>query len=252
MAGPAIASPGLGDIKEIPVKIEKWIKQQGPGAEVAFAGFASAFQGGAIGYLLGSMTQTDSAALQNPNMNPQMAAQLKAMSTGGPWTQARNIAVLSGVNAALSLAIKKARKGKEDVWGAMGASFGSGVAFGLVSGGPNPFQTAFTTGCVFAAFNGVFYQLGHMFNPPQDDTNYWQAKHLLKTLGLTKYEQNIRKGMLTDNTILLWNDAALQEVRIPPGPRLMILHHVEQYRNPSNVLKLALPVPPPSAMAAGH
>jgi hypothetical protein len=41
----------------------------------------------------------------------------------------------------------------------MGAAFGAGVAFTLVSGQPNPLQSAFTTGAAFAAFNGLFYQV---------------------------------------------------------------------------------------------
>ena len=48
--------------------------------------------------------------------------------------------------------------------------------------------------------------------------------------------------------------SALAEVRIPPGPRLLILHHLDTYRNPSSVLKPALPLPPlpppPPPMAA--
>lgn len=44
----------------------------------------------------------------------------------------------------------------------MGASFGSGMAFSLVSGTAtgNPFVSALTTGFAFAAFNGIFYQVG--------------------------------------------------------------------------------------------
>lgn len=46
--------------------------------------------------------------------------------------------------------------------------------------------------------------------------------------------------------------SALAEARIPPGPRLLILHHIDQYRNPSAVLKPALPLPmPPQTAAAG-
>ena len=51
--------------------------------------------------------------------------------------------------------------------------------------------------------------------------------------------------------------SALTEARIPPGPRLLILHHLDSYRNPASVLKPALPLPPlppapaPIAAAAG-
>jgi hypothetical protein len=41
----------------------------------------------------------------------------------------------------------------------MGAAFGAGIAFSLVSGVPNPLQSAFTTGAAFAGFNGLFYQV---------------------------------------------------------------------------------------------
>jgi hypothetical protein len=41
----------------------------------------------------------------------------------------------------------------------MGAAFGAGICFSLVSGVPNPAQAAFTTGAAFAGFNGLFYQV---------------------------------------------------------------------------------------------
>jgi hypothetical protein len=49
--------------------------------------------------------------------------------------------------------------------------------------------------------------------------------------------------------------SALSEARIPPGPRLLILHHLDTYRNPSSILKPALPLPQPpmqQAAAAGR
>lgn len=74
--------------------------------------------------------------------------------------QARNLAALMGTNAGLTLAIKKARNGKEDVYGSMAASFGSGAVYSIVSGCPNPIQAALTTGMAFALFNGLFFQVG--------------------------------------------------------------------------------------------
>jgi len=38
--------------------------------------------------------------------------------------------------------------------------------------------------------------------------------------------------------------SALKEAKVPPGPRLLILHHLDQFRNPSSLLKPALPLPP--------
>ena len=47
---------------------------------------------------------------------------------------------------------------------------------------------------------------------------------------MQQYEKNVRKGLLSDATIGLWDGAALQEVKIPPGPRLLILAHIDQVR----------------------
>jgi hypothetical protein len=50
----------------------------------------------------------------------------------------------------------------------------------------------------------------------------------------------VRKGQLNDTTIGLWDGPALQEVKIPPGPRLLILDHIETYRH---ILRPAVPIP---------
>ncbi len=44
-----------------------------------------------------------------------MVKQMQAFQSGGPWVQARNFAVLTGVGAGLTVAIKRIR-GKEDVY----------------------------------------------------------------------------------------------------------------------------------------
>jgi hypothetical protein len=243
---------------EAKARFDAWVKQQGDAAEVAATTLGSAAQGVFIGYLLGSLSAFDPTS--NPNAaagaSPQVSAQLAALQKGGPWGQARNLGVMTGVNAGLSLAIKKARGGKEDVWGSMAAAFGAGMCFSLVSGVPNPAQAAVTTGCAFAGFNGLFYQIGKAFQgDPQKDVEYARATHMLQALGLGKYDSNLKKAQLTDATVMLWNDAALQEARIPPGPRLLILHHLDSYRNPGKAaLKpaLPLPMPPPPAAAAGQ
>jgi hypothetical protein len=105
------------DPNALKAKFDKWVAEQGPVAEVAVATLSSAAQGVFIGYLLGSFSALDPT--QNPNAanNPQVSAQLQALQKGGPWGQARNLGVFTGVNAGLNLAIKKARGGKEDVWG---------------------------------------------------------------------------------------------------------------------------------------
>lgn len=87
-------------------------------------------------------------------------------------------------------------------------------------------------------------QIGQMFKPEHADTAYDRGSYMLKNLGLQKYSENLKKGLLTDSTIMLWNESALQEAKIPPGPRLLILHHLDQFRNPASLLKPALPLPP--------
>mmetsp|Transcript_36233 Transcript_36233/g.80635 ORF Transcript_36233/g.80635 Transcript_36233/m.80635 type:complete len:251 (+) Transcript_36233:138-890(+) len=245
--GDSITLPGVGTIsfKQKQKELQDWVKQQHPAVEVIIHSIQAAVPSVLIGYLLGSLGSMDPNAAA---MNPQLAA----MQAGGPWAQARNFGVLTGVNAGLGLTIKKMRNGKEDVWGSMGAAFGAGACYSLVSGQPNPLQAAVTSGMVFALFNGLIYQAGQMFKPEHEDSEYERGKYMLKTLGLTKYQSNLQKGLLTDNTIMLWNESALTEARIPPGPRLLILHHLDQYRNPANVLKPALPLPPlpPQPVAA--
>lgn len=51
------------------------------------------------------------------------------------------------------------------------------------------------------------------------DSQYQASSVMLSTLGLQKYHNNVKGGLLTDNTIMLWNDSVLQECKIPPGPR---------------------------------
>jgi hypothetical protein len=93
------------------------LKQKNDALDVAFATLASAAQGGLIGYVLGSFSLDAAQQGAAGGQNPQVSAQLAALQKGGPWGQARNLAVFTGVNAGLSLAIKKARGGKDDVWG---------------------------------------------------------------------------------------------------------------------------------------
>jgi len=247
---PSIPALGPLDPAALQTKFDTWVKSQHPSVEVFFVGLQSAVTGAGFGYLLGSMSSMNPETPTDP-ANAAMSAQLKALNAGGPWGQAKNLAALMGTNAALNLAIKKCRGGKDDVYGSMGASFGSGFVYSIVSGAPNPLQAALTTGLAFALFNGLFYQIGQMFKPDQPDTAYDRATYMLQTLGLTKYGDNLKKQLLTDNTIMLWNESALSDAKIPAGPRLLILHHLDQFRNPGAVLKPALPLPmPPPRPAA--
>jgi len=136
-------------------------------------------------------------------------------------------------------------------------AFASGVAFTLVNGigntaQPASFDNCLNTGVIFAAFQGIFYKIGEAFgggSAASADTDYARVKFMLESLGLEKYEKNMKKALLDDTCIMLLNDSALQEARIPPGPRLKILSNVDFYRrtasrDPAMALKSAYPIKP--------
>lgn len=220
-------------LKSLDNKAKTWIRKQPAAVEVAITTLTSSVQGGAIGAMMGTLTGDLANSLPSMSTTPETAAsmqQVKALAVG-PWVQARNIAVMTGVNAGILCALRRVRRGVDDVQNSMAAGFGSGLAFSLVSGvnGPNPAANALSTGVVFALFNGAFYKAGQALSQKKPkDVHYRDASGMLATLGLQKYEKNFKRGLLTDNTLPLLNDSALQEVRIPPGPRLLILDYVHR------------------------
>lgn len=193
----------------------------------------SAVQGAAIGGLMGTLTPSESIAPPlGSGINPQAMASLKQAQafSGGPLIQARNFAVMTGVNAGISCVMKRVR-GVEDVQSSMVAAFGSGAMFSLVSGmgGPNQAVNAVTSGLFFALVQGGIFKLGQKFSqPPTEDVMYSRARSMLTNLGLQNYEKNFKKGLLTDATLPLLTDSALRDVKIPPGPRLLILDHIQR------------------------
>ncbi|OIT35798.1 PREDICTED: uncharacterized protein LOC109242888 [Nicotiana attenuata] len=222
--------------KELEIGFKGWLAKQSLPVEAAVVTATSGLQGAAIGGFMGTLTQDVSSSLPTPppaaNLNPQAMAsfqQAQALA-GGPLVQARNFAVMTGVNAGISCVLKRIR-GKEDVQSSMAAAFGSGALFSLVSGmgGPNPVPNALTSGIFFALVQGGLFELGRKFSqPPAEDTHYARTRSMLSSLGLQNYEKNFKKGLLTDNTLPLLTDSALRDVRIPPGPRLLILDQIKR------------------------
>ncbi|KAG5036017.1 hypothetical protein AAZX31_04G206500 [Glycine max] len=222
--------------KELETGFRLWLSKQSLPVEAAVVTTTSAAQGAAIGAFMGTLTADASSTFPTPppnaSLNPQAMASLKQAQAlaGGPLVQARNFAVMTGVNAGISCVLKRIR-GKEDVQSSMAAAFGSGAMFSLVSGmgGPNQATNAVTSGLFFALVQGGLFQIGQKFsNPPAEDTHYAKTRHMLNNLGLQSYEKNFKKGLLTDNTLPLLTDSALRDVRIPPGPRLLILDHIQR------------------------
>lgn len=175
------------------------------------------------------------------------------MQMGGPMVQARNFAVMTGTNAGINAFMRRYRK-VDDIQNSLVAAFGSGACFSLVSGmgskpaipgatAPNPLMGAFSAGVVFALFQGAFYKLGESWSGPKtDDTEYARVKAMLAHLGYAKFEKNLKRCQLNDQTLLLWDTTALQEAKIPAGPRLVILNHIATKGRRSDILSPAIPV----------
>ncbi|OIW20378.1 hypothetical protein TanjilG_09587 [Lupinus angustifolius] len=224
--------------KQLESGFKLWLSKQSLPVEAAVVTATSAGQGAAIGAFMGTLSPDASSVFPTPppsaSLNPQAMASLKQAQAlaGGPLVQARNFAVMTGVNAGITCVLRRLR-GKEDVQSSMMAAFGSGVMFTLVSGagGPNQATNALTSGLFFALVQGGLFQIGQKFSqPPTEDTRYIRTRNMLQNLGLQGYEKNFKKGLLTDNTLPLLTDSALRDVKIPPGPRLLILDHIERYR----------------------
>ncbi|KAF3334407.1 Tim17/Tim22/Tim23/Pmp24 family [Carex littledalei] len=223
-------------IRGVETGFRSWLARQPIAVEAAITTATGALQGAAIGGLMGTLTPPDAIPPSSPqaagSLNPQALASLKQAQAfaGGPLVQARNFAVMTGVNAGISCVMKRIR-GVEDVQTSMVAAFGSGALFSLVSGmgTPNPAVNAVTTGLFFSLFQGGIFMVGQKFSQPQsEDVYYSRARSMLLNLGLQKYEKNFKKGLLTDVTLPLLNDSALRDVKIPPGPRLLILDHIQR------------------------
>ncbi|GKU88919.1 hypothetical protein SLEP1_g3128 [Rubroshorea leprosula] len=221
--------------KELEKGFQAWLAEQTLPVETVVNSAINGAQGAAMGYFMGILTKDVSTSIptaSQANLNPQAMAsfqQAQALA-GGPLIQARNFAVMTSVNAGISTVMKRLR-GKEDIQNSMAAAFGSGAMFTLVSGmgGPNPLANAVSSGLFFALIQGGIYKLGEKFSqPPAEDIYYSKTRSMLNNLGLQKYEKNFKQGLLTDNTLPLLNDSALRDVKIPPGPRLLILDHIER------------------------
>lgn len=76
---------GKAKLEELDVKVKKWLKKQPAAVEVAMVTAGSAFQGGAIGALMGSFTQDLAQGLpaSNGSLNPQAAASIQQAKVWG-------------------------------------------------------------------------------------------------------------------------------------------------------------------------
>ncbi|CAH1439093.1 unnamed protein product [Lactuca virosa] len=226
--------------KELETGFKDWLAKQSLPVEAVVVTATSSLQGAAIGGLMATFTNDLSSSLAAPpppgaSFNPRAMASLQQAQalSGGPFIQARNFAVMTGVNAGISCVLKRIR-GKEDVQSSMVAAFGSGAVFTLVSGmgggGPNLAVNVVSSGVLFALMQGGLFKLGEKFSKPavEEDVMYSKTRGMLSRLGLNSYEKNFKTGFLTDTTLPLLTDSALRDVKIPPGPRLLILDHIQR------------------------
>ncbi|WZZ01131.1 hypothetical protein YC2023_073459 [Brassica napus] len=249
--------------KEAEIGFKSWLSKQKLPVEAAVVTAMGGVQGAFIGGLMGTL----SPEMPQTGVDPQAMASLQQTQAlvGGPLVQARNFAAITGVNAGIACVMKRIR-GKEDlesalieslrfIYGAavrdglnhhlllhklafslsesahsVVAAFGSGVAYSLVSAGlQGQPMNAITTAAGFSLFQGIFFKLGERFSKPTvEDPYYTRARSMLLKLGLEKYEKNFKKGLLADPTLPLLTDSALKDVSIPPGPRLLILDHIQR------------------------
>jgi len=204
--------------------------------------------GGVLGFVLGTVNKNlAEQAATNPAMANQPA--MSGAMSGPPHVLAVNLAVFTAVQGGLTCWIKKMNKFSEIETGML-AMFGAGAALSVSSSlsgqkaafggqdaaipeGPMQIaQEAVKSGVLFSLLNGAFMKIGQSFSGKNEKTDvfYSHAVGMLTALGLEKYEKNFKRGLLTDDCLLLLNDNALQEVRIPPGPRLKILNYVAGMR----------------------
>ncbi|KFK34395.1 hypothetical protein AALP_AA5G139700 [Arabis alpina] len=231
MAMASLFNDQQNPIEQLQVKFKKvesgfktWLSKQSLPVEAAVVSTMSGVQGALIGGLMGTL----SPEMPQSGVDPQAMKQAQAL-VGGPWVQARNFAAITGVNAGIACVMKRIR-GKEDLESAVVAALGSGFAYSLVSQGlQGQPMNAITTAAGFAVFQGIFFKLGEKFSKPNpEDPFYTRSRTMLLKLGLEKYDKNFRKGLLTDPTLPLLTDSALRDVSIPPGPRLLILDHIQR------------------------
>jgi len=109
-----------GKFKEYEAKLTAFKQAQSPPAMIALEGL----QGGLSGTWIGVASfwfNKNLAGMQqpNPNMTPEMKAQMEKMAALQPKTvlaSVRNFVVLFGVQSSLTAAFKHYRKEKDDIW----------------------------------------------------------------------------------------------------------------------------------------
>jgi len=231
--------------KQVTEKCEAFLGKQPPVVDALCQGVLSGAQGGLMGGVLGKLT---AGAMEGAMKSQPAGAPAMPTLPGTPIQLAANLAALSGASTATSHYIKKYTK-QDDGFANMCGGFSGGAAYSLMSntfsrasGPPMPNMPAPPTtaagivmdmlrsGCIFGLFYLGSDKLGKWFQGggAEVDVQYYHTKVMLEQLGLSEYEKNFRKGKLTDACLPLLDQYSLAEVKIPPGPRLLITNYCAQ------------------------
>ncbi|RZC76324.1 hypothetical protein C5167_000457 [Papaver somniferum] len=185
-----------------------WVSKQCLPVEIATVAATHAFQGAAFGVLLGNILK---------NFRPFQ----KYGSIPLIVSLARNFALLRGTNGAMTCGMKRIRGGKDDTKARTVAGFTSGFMTSVIDDFPSPpnISIGIGIGLLFAVLNGLLHKVLSSQQPVLDDRCYTRTRCMLSKLGLQKYEKHFKKHF------------DLAEARIPLGPRVLILNHIERGRD---------------------
>ncbi|KAI3923816.1 hypothetical protein MKW92_030832 [Papaver armeniacum] len=173
-----------------------WVSKQCLPVEIATVAATHALQGAALGVLVGNILK---------NFRPFQ----KCGSIPLIVSLARDLALLRGTNGAMICALKRIRGGKDDTKARTLAGFTSGFMTSVIDDFPSPpnISIGIGIGLLFAVVNGLLHKVLSSQQPVLDDRCYTRTRCMLSKLGLQ-------------------ND--LMEARIPLGPRVLILNHIER------------------------
>ncbi|KAI3846561.1 hypothetical protein MKX03_008243 [Papaver bracteatum] len=208
--------------KELENGYRNWLSKQSFPVGVTVFTVSNVIQGAAFGGLMGAAAQVAG------HIFPQHSLAIKFKTFfGTPMEGARIFGAMRGTCASTACVMIRMR-GKEDVQTMMAADFVSGATCRLMKrlGEPYVAAEAVIVGIVCALFRGGFLKLREKTS--ELPVEYERTKCMLSNLGLQNYEKNFEKGLLTDSTMPFLTGSVLKEVGVPPGPRLLILNHVER------------------------
>eukprot|EP00735_Rhodelphis_limneticus_P007137 TRINITY_DN19637_c0_g1::TRINITY_DN19637_c0_g1_i1::g.3245::m.3245 TRINITY_DN19637_c0_g1::TRINITY_DN19637_c0_g1_i1::g.3245 ORF type:complete len:275 (+),score=26.96,Tim17/PF02466.14/4.1e+02,Tim17/PF02466.14/1.5e-08,SAM_1/PF00536.25/0.0011,Gly-zipper_OmpA/PF13436.1/7,Gly-zipper_OmpA/PF13436.1/54 TRINITY_DN19637_c0_g1_i1:3-827(+) len=168
-----------------------------------------------------------SVAGYNAGQGLVVGSLLGSMSGGNPLSRGSQFAVLLGTSSGLQTALRRIRK-KEDYVNSIVSGLGTGIAYNIVQGMPTGFSGALSSGFAFGAFSGLGSYLFSSASAVPHDPEYRLVRQMLKDLNFTQYEASFFKAQLKDICLPLLTDSALQEIRVPAGPRLLMLDYARR------------------------